>query len=120
MVQAYQALGRMAEKIWGEGQHPRPKLLGPASMGSGGESSYLISQIGPHIDIAAYHKYHGGRFDPDLPECTSRLSFYVHPENFARYCISNHPRGWSAGIHTMQATETFRRDEQNTQHNIVR
>jgi len=46
----------------------------------------------------------------------------------ARYCISNHPRGcWSAGIHTMQelaaetfAAKTFRRDEQNTQHNIVR
>lgn len=83
MVEAYQALGRMTETIWGEGQHPRPKLLGPASTGSGGESSYLISQIGPHIDIATYHKYHGGRFDPNFPERASRPSFYVHPENLS-------------------------------------
>lgn len=76
VVNAYKELGSMVNEIWGE--NPKPKLLGPASTGVG-ETSYLLSQIGPHIQIASYHKYHGGGKNPDLPSYAQHPSFYPHP-----------------------------------------
>jgi heparanase 1 len=94
MVEAYRALGRMVDEVWGRGEGgggrpggdrgrprrppPRPRILGPASTG-GGETSDLISHIGPHVDVATYHKYHGGGRDPDMPAYARQTSFHVHP-----------------------------------------
>ena len=77
VVNAYKELGDMIQEIWGD-NYPRPKLLGPASTGVG-ETSDLLSQIGPYIQIASYHKYHGGGKDPKLPSYAKYPSFYPHP-----------------------------------------
>ncbi|KAL3809629.1 hypothetical protein ACHAXA_010604 [Cyclostephanos tholiformis] len=80
IVEAYRELGRMVDDIWDDGQlYPRPKIMGPASTGGVDESSFLISEIGPYIDVATYHKYHGGGKDPNMPHRARHPSFHVHP-----------------------------------------
>ena len=78
IVEAYRELGRLVDDIWDDDRLPKPKILGPASTG-GGESSSLISEIGPYIDVATYHKYHGGGKDPSMHQRARHTSFYVHP-----------------------------------------
>jgi heparanase 1 len=78
IVAAYRELGRLVDDVWDDDRLPRPRILGPASTG-GKESSSLISEIGPHIDVATYHKYHGGGKDPSMHRRARHPSFYVHP-----------------------------------------
>lgn len=82
MVLAYRELRELVNDVWkaktnntmGDG----PKILGPASTG-GGETSELVSNLWPYIDIVTYHKYHGGGKDQNMIKYSQQPSFHVHP-----------------------------------------
>ena len=65
---AYKELGKIVNEIWNTEESTKlnkPFIAGPASTGVD-ETTKLIEAIGPHIQIASYHKYHGSGKDPDL------------------------------------------------------
>ena len=79
IANAYKELGRIVDQIWSrteERQQHKPKIVGPASTGTD-ETSKLLKAVGPYIQIATYHKYHGGGKDSHL-----RPSYY-HPVHLA-------------------------------------
>ena len=90
MVVAYRELRELVNDVWKAKTNNHyeqeqynslsfiPKILGPASTG-GGETSKLVSNIGPYIDIVTYHKYHGGGKDPNMIKYSQQPSFQVHP-----------------------------------------
>eukprot|EP00571_Detonula_confervacea_P002346 CAMPEP_0172311570 /NCGR_PEP_ID=MMETSP1058-20130122/15180_1 /TAXON_ID=83371 /ORGANISM="Detonula confervacea, Strain CCMP 353" /LENGTH=663 /DNA_ID=CAMNT_0013024799 /DNA_START=79 /DNA_END=2070 /DNA_ORIENTATION=+ len=85
IVNAYKELGQIVNDIWGNEErthYHKPKILGPASTGRS-ETTDLIAEIGRYIQIASYHKYHGGGKDPALPEYASHPSFYSHPQKLS-------------------------------------
>jgi heparanase 1 len=78
-------------------------ILGPASTGVG-ETSHLISHIGPYVDVATYHKYHGGGTDPGMHAYARKTSFHVHPvklsgpgEAVAKHVVGRRRRGGGGG-----------------------
>lgn len=83
MVAAYEDLRRIVDETWAK-MHAniKPKIMGPACTGSN-EFASLIKYIGPHIDIATYHKYHGKGGDSRLATIATRPNFYAHPKSFA-------------------------------------
>ncbi|KAL7510405.1 hypothetical protein ACHAXN_008548 [Cyclotella atomus] len=96
MVAAYDQLRRIVDETWADlNTSTKPKLMGPACTGSN-EFSSLIKFIGPHIDIATYHKYHGKGGNPKLASFATSPDFYAHPKSFAsqssavqKYMIGN-------------------------------
>ena len=59
----------------------RPKVLGPASIGPS-QTTKLIKTLRNHIDIATYHKYHGGGKDPNMVQYAKGKSIVQHPINY--------------------------------------
>jgi len=82
MVLAYRELRQLVNDVWkaktNNTMGNSPKILGPASTG-GGETSELVSNLWPYIDIVTYHKYHGGGKDPNMIKYSQQPSFHVHP-----------------------------------------
>ena len=67
LVNAYKELGQIVDGIWStdERKHNKPIIAGPAATGKK-ESAKLIKATGQYLQLATYHKYHGGGKDPDL------------------------------------------------------
>eukprot|EP00804_Cyclotella_cryptica_P015165 CCRYP_000720-RA/>CCRYP_000720-RA protein AED:0.05 eAED:0.05 QI:161/1/1/1/0/0/2/172/666 len=85
IVEAYKELRKMVISIWNmeeRGTNSEPLLFGPASTGTH-ETSELIEQLGPYLDVITYHKYHGGGKDEYLPKYASSPSYYNHPFKFS-------------------------------------
>ena len=78
LVNAYAELRHIIDETWHE---QKPKVLGPASTGQS-STTKLVEELGSHIDIATYHKYHAGGKDPELDRYAKSTSIMQHPTSF--------------------------------------
>jgi len=83
LVNAYEELRHIIDETWSSANNrkTKPKILGPASIGPS-QTTKLLKALGSRIDIATYHKYHGGGKDPNLVQFAKGTSIIQHPTNF--------------------------------------
>ena len=83
LVNAYQELRNIIDETWSsnEKSHHKPLLLGPASTGQS-ITKRLLKALGKNVDIATYHKYHGGGKKKSLEKYAKSTSIIQHPQNF--------------------------------------
>lgn len=96
IAKAYHDLGQLVDEIWStdELKHHKPRIAGPASTGKE-ETAKLIEDVGPYIQIASYHKYHGGGKDPELqPSYSHPVQLGGPGEAVTKYMPSNSSQLW--------------------------
>jgi len=84
LVHAYEELRHIIDETWSatnDDYKHKPKILGPASIGPS-QTTKLLKVLGSYIDIATYHKYHGGGKDPSIIQHAKGTSIIQHPRNF--------------------------------------
>jgi heparanase 1 len=82
LANAYVELRHIIDEVWSTtNDNHKPKILGPASTGKS-KTANLLKVMGKHIDIATYHKYHGGGKDPAIVKYAKSPSIIQHPSNF--------------------------------------
>lgn len=84
LVNAYQELRNIIDETWSSNdisEHSKPLLLGPASTGQS-ITKRLLKALGKNVDIATYHKYHGGGKQKSLEKYAKSTSIIQHPQNF--------------------------------------
>lgn len=87
LANAYVELRHIIDEVWSSrNDKHKPKVLGFAATGNENTAN-LLKLGGKHIDIATYHKYHGGGKDPAIVKYAKSPSIIQHPSNF--YIISN-------------------------------
>jgi len=90
LVNAYAELRHIIDETWSEANNNdkhKPKILGPASTGQS-ITTKLLKALGSHVDIATYHKYHGGGKDPNLVEYAKGTYIIQHPTKFHKISSS--------------------------------
>ncbi len=85
LVNAYAELRQIIDEAWSSTDNdlsrPKPKILGPASTGQS-ITTKLLKALGSHVDIATYHKYHGGGKEEKLVKHAKSTFIIQHPRNF--------------------------------------
>lgn len=79
---AYQKLSSILTEVWPEVE-TRPKLLGPATSGSGYKE--YLPHIGEYLDILTYHKYQHSGTDPNLTEIVLQPDFLWKPAVYSKH-----------------------------------
>lgn len=77
MVTAYKKVRSIIEELW-QNNPIKPLVMGPACTGTS-EFKQLLETLGPFIDIATYHKYHGSGKDSSILQRARKPGFYTHP-----------------------------------------
>ncbi len=77
MVIAYKKVRNIIEELW-KNNPIKPLIMGPACTGTS-EFNKLLETLGPYIDIATYHKYHGSGKDSSIETRARKPGFYTHP-----------------------------------------
>eukprot|EP00985_Skeletonema_marinoi_P014495 scaffold7350_cov176-Skeletonema_marinoi.AAC.1 len=83
LVNAYAELRHIIDETWPStiNDKHKPKILGPASTGQS-ITTKLLKALGSHVDIATYHKYHGGGKEEALVKYAKSTSIIQHPNKF--------------------------------------
>ena len=79
---AYQKLSSILAEVWPEAE-TRPKLLGPATSGSGYKE--YLPHIGEYLDILTYHKYQHSGTDPNLTEIVLQPDFLWKTDVYSKH-----------------------------------
>ena len=83
LVEAYAKLRHIIDETWSSNEisEHKPQILGPASTGQS-LTTKLLKALRKQVDIATYHKYHGGGKSEKLVKYAKSTSIIQHPNNF--------------------------------------